>query len=78
MVLEDLFLLLHCFTHPPIFLPIHNGFYPPFGTGLCIKLWIKAFLTDRSQRASSEVHVTPGVPQGSVLGPCLLGIPFLH
>ena len=39
--------------------------------------WVKAFLTDRSQRvliegeASSEVHVTSGVPQGSVLGPCL-------
>ena len=39
--------------------------------------WVKAFLTDRSQRvliegeASSEVHVTPGVLQGSVLGPCL-------
>ena len=39
--------------------------------------WVKAFLTDRSQReiiegeASSEVRVTLGVPQGSVLGPCL-------
>ena len=39
--------------------------------------WVKAFLTDRSQRvliegeASSEVLVTSGVPQGSVLGPCL-------
>ena len=39
--------------------------------------WVKAFLTDRSQRvliegeAFSEVHVTSGVPQGSVLGPCL-------
>ena len=28
MVLEDLFLLLHFFTRPPIWLPIHNGFYP--------------------------------------------------
>ena len=28
MVLEHLFLLLHFFTRPSIFLPIHNCFYP--------------------------------------------------
>ena len=28
MVLEDLFLLLHFCTRPPIFLPIHIRFYP--------------------------------------------------
>ena len=46
--------------------------------------WIKAFLTDISQRvivegeASSEVPVTSGVPQGSVLPFLYLPIPFLH
>ena len=28
MVLEDLFLFLHFFTRPPIFLPVHIRFYP--------------------------------------------------
>jgi hypothetical protein len=39
--------------------------------------WIKAFLSNRTQRvvvdneASNEAPVSSGVPQGSVLGPCL-------
>ena len=28
MVWGDLFLLLHLFTRPPIFIPVNNGFYP--------------------------------------------------
>ena len=40
-------------------------------------VWIREFLIDRSQRVtvgrhySTEVRVTSGVPQGSVLGPLL-------
>ena len=39
--------------------------------------WIRAFLTDRTQKvavegvASEPIHVKSGVPQGSVLGPIL-------
>ena len=39
--------------------------------------WLKAFLTDRTQtvkirnRISSNISITSGVPQGSVLGPLL-------
>ena len=39
--------------------------------------WIQAFLTNRTQRVvlneehSCNAHVKSGVPQGSVLGPCL-------
>ena len=39
--------------------------------------WIKDFLTDRKQKvvvdgeSSDTIHVKSGVPQGSVLGPCL-------
>ena len=42
-----------------------------------VVVWIREFLTDRSQRVSvgrhysEEVRVTSGVPQGSVLGPLL-------
>ena len=41
------------------------------------KKWIQAFLTNRTQRVvlngehSCNAHVISGVPQGSVLGPCL-------
>ena len=41
------------------------------------KKWIQDFLTDRKQRvvvdgeSSDTIHVKSGVPQGSVLGPCL-------
>ena len=43
----------------------------------CTNKWIEAFLTVRSQRVvlekefSDSTQVLSGVPQGSVLGPCL-------
>ena len=47
------------------------------GVDLKIVIWVREFLSGRSQRVrvggqlSEEVRVTLGVPQGSVLGPLL-------
>ena len=47
------------------------------GVDLGVVVWIREFLSGRSQRVrvgtqySEEVRVTSGVPQGSVLGPLL-------
>lgn len=48
-----------------------------YGISGNLNSWIKNFLKDRQQRvvidgeASDTIHVRSGVPQGSVLGPCL-------
>ena len=48
-----------------------------YGFSSEVLLWIKGFLSNRSQQvvldniSSNSISVTSGVPQGSVLGPCL-------
>jgi len=48
-----------------------------YGIDGAVNKWIESFLTCRSQRvvvegaSSDELEVTSGIPQGSVLGPCL-------
>ena len=48
-----------------------------YGVRGLTKKWISSFLSNRTQRvvlegsSSTEVEVSSGVPQGSVLGPCL-------
>ncbi len=45
--------------------------------------WFRVYLTDRrnaviiGHNSSSEVHLRSGVPQGSILGPILLGLYML-
>ena len=58
--------------HQRLLLKLHH-----YGVRGKTNKWIQAFFTNRTQRVvlngkhSCNVHVKSGVPQGSVLGPCL-------
>jgi hypothetical protein len=59
-------------SHPKLILKLES-----YGISGALLKWIKAFLSNRTQVVkilnciSDKVHVTSGVPQGSVLGPTL-------